>query len=49
MKPFLALAWLGVIAALALPGLARAQHAEVDALVATHARANGMPEAWCIG
>jgi len=45
MKPFLALAWLGVIAALALPSIARAQHAEVDALVAAHARANGIPEA----
>ena len=45
MKRFLALAWLAVIAALALPSIARAQHAEYDALVATHARANGIPEA----
>jgi soluble lytic murein transglycosylase-like protein len=45
MKRFLTLAWLGVIAALAFPGLARAQHAEYDALVAAHARANGVPEA----
>ena len=45
MKRFLSLAWLGVSAALAFPDLARAQHAEYDALVATHARANGVPEA----
>lgn len=45
MKRFLTLAWLGVIAALAFPDLARAQHAEYDALVAAHARANGVPEA----
>jgi soluble lytic murein transglycosylase-like protein len=45
MKRFLSLAWLGVIAALTFPGLARAQHADYDALVATHARANGVPEA----
>ncbi|MGH6703134.1 MAG: transglycosylase SLT domain-containing protein, partial [Bradyrhizobium sp.] len=45
MKRFLALAWLAVIAAPALPSIARAQHAEYDALVATHARANGIPEA----
>ncbi|HWG71528.1 MAG TPA: lytic transglycosylase domain-containing protein [Steroidobacteraceae bacterium] len=45
MKRFLALAWLAVIAALAFPSIARAQHAEYDALVATHARANGIPEA----
>jgi len=45
MKRFLTLPWLGVVAALAFPDLARAQHAEYDALVATHARANGVPEA----
>jgi soluble lytic murein transglycosylase-like protein len=45
MKRLLSLAWLGVIAVLAFPNLARAQHAEYDALVATHARANGVPEA----
>ena len=45
MKRFLTLAWLGVGAALAFPDLARAQHAEYDALVASHARANGVLEA----
>src|ERR1700691_445567 len=33
------------MAALPFPEIARAQHAEYDALVATHARANGVPEA----
>jgi soluble lytic murein transglycosylase-like protein len=45
MKPFFATAWFGIIAALACPELARAQHAEYDAMVAAHARANGIPEA----
>jgi soluble lytic murein transglycosylase-like protein len=45
MKRFLRLVGLGVIAVLASPCLARAQHAEYDTLVATHARANGVPEA----
>jgi soluble lytic murein transglycosylase-like protein len=45
MKRLLALASLAVIAALCCPGSVRAQHAEYDALVATHARANGIPEA----
>ncbi len=45
MKAFLPLAWFGVVAALVFPGLAQAQHAEYDALVASHARANGIPEA----
>jgi soluble lytic murein transglycosylase-like protein len=44
MKRFLRLVGLGVIAVLAGPSLARAQHAEYDALVATHARANRVPE-----
>jgi len=45
MKRRLSLAGLCVVAVLACPALARAQHAEYDALVATHARANGVPEA----
>jgi len=45
MKRLPALAWLAVVAALCCPGIVRAQHAEYDALVATHARANGIPEA----
>jgi soluble lytic murein transglycosylase-like protein len=44
MKP-LFLASLAAVAALYLPQTARAQHAEYDVLVATHARANGLPEA----
>jgi len=45
MKPSLSLAWLVTIAALLFPQLALAQHAEYDELVATHAKANGLPEA----
>ena len=45
MKRLLSLGWLAVMAALPFPEVARAQHAEYDALVATHARANGVPEA----
>jgi soluble lytic murein transglycosylase-like protein len=44
MKRLLSLAWLATMAALPFPQLAQAQHAEYDALVATHARANGVPE-----
>jgi soluble lytic murein transglycosylase-like protein len=44
MKRLLSLAWLATVAALPLPQLAQAQHAEYDALVATHAQANGVPE-----
>src|SRR6202521_5339708 len=45
MKRLLALAWLAAIAMLPFSDIAQAQHAEVDALVATHAKANGVPEA----
>jgi soluble lytic murein transglycosylase-like protein len=44
MKRLLSLAWLAAIAALCFPQAASAQRAEYDALVATHARANGIPE-----
>jgi soluble lytic murein transglycosylase-like protein len=44
MKPSLSLAWLATLAALLFPQVASAQHAEYDELVATHARANGLPE-----
>jgi soluble lytic murein transglycosylase-like protein len=43
MKPLLSLAWLAAIAALHFPAIAHAQRAEYDALIATHARANGVP------
>jgi soluble lytic murein transglycosylase-like protein len=45
MKPSLSLAWLATMAVLLFPQVAAAQHAEYDELVATHARANGLPEA----
>jgi soluble lytic murein transglycosylase-like protein len=45
MKRLLSLGWLAVMAALPFPETARAQHAEYDGLVATHAKANGVPEA----
>ncbi len=48
MKPLLSLACLAVITALYLPQGARAQRAEYDALVASHAAANGVPRRWCI-
>src|ERR1700674_346754 len=44
MKRLLSLGWLAVMAALPFPEVAWAQHAEYDALVATHAKANGVPE-----
>jgi soluble lytic murein transglycosylase-like protein len=44
MKHFLVLARLAVMAALPFPQVALAQHAEYNALVATHAQANGVPE-----
>jgi soluble lytic murein transglycosylase-like protein len=44
MRRLLSFAWLAAIAALPFPEIARAQHAEYDALVATHAQANGVPE-----
>src|SRR5450631_2889557 len=45
MKRLLSLGWLAAMAALPFPEIARAQHAEYDGLVASHARANGVPEA----
>ncbi len=45
MKYLLSLAWLAAMTALLLPQTARAQRAEYDAMVATHAQANGVPEA----
>jgi soluble lytic murein transglycosylase-like protein len=45
MKRSLFLASLAAVAALHFPQTAQAQHAEYDALVATHASANGVPEA----
>ena len=45
MKRLLSLASLAAMAALVVPQTARAQHAEYDELIATHARANGVPEA----
>ena len=45
MKRSLSLVWLATLAALLFPQVASAQHAEYDELVATHAKANGLPEA----
>ena len=45
MKFSLSLVWLATLAALLFPQVASAQHAEYDELVATHAKANGVPEA----
>ena len=45
MKRLLSLAGLAAISALSFPHLAQAQRAQYDALVATHAQANGVPEA----
>jgi soluble lytic murein transglycosylase-like protein len=45
MRRLLSLAWLTAMATLPFPQIASAQHAEYDALVATHAQANGVPEA----
>jgi soluble lytic murein transglycosylase-like protein len=45
MKKLLSLAWLAAIAALQFPHAALAQRADYDALVATHAQANAVPEA----
>jgi soluble lytic murein transglycosylase-like protein len=46
MKRLLSLAWFAAVAALAFPTFAQAQqHRDYDELVATHARANGVPEA----
>jgi soluble lytic murein transglycosylase-like protein len=45
MKRLLSLAWLAALAALPFPQAAFAQRAQYEALVATHAQANGVPEA----
>ena len=45
MKRLLSLAWLAALATLCFPEIALAQRAQYDALVATHARANEVPEA----
>jgi soluble lytic murein transglycosylase-like protein len=45
MKRLLSFAWLAAIATLSLPQPASAQRAQYDALVASHAQANGVPEA----
>ena len=45
MKRLLSLAWLAAMAALPFPQTAQAQRAEYNALVATHAQANAVPEA----
>jgi soluble lytic murein transglycosylase-like protein len=45
MKRLLSLAWLVTMATLPFAPAAQAQHAEYDELVATHARANEVPEA----
>jgi soluble lytic murein transglycosylase-like protein len=45
MKRLLSLAWLAAIAVLPFPEIALAQHAQYDALVASHATANGVPVA----
>jgi soluble lytic murein transglycosylase-like protein len=44
MKRLLVLVWLAALAALPFPQAALAGHAEYDALVATHAKANNVPE-----
>jgi len=44
MKRLVSLAWLLTAAALPFSQAAHAQHAEYDALIATHAQANGVPE-----
>jgi len=45
MKRLLVLALLVVLAAPALPQIARAGHSDYDALIAAHAAANNVPEA----
>ena len=45
MQRLLSLAWLAAMTALLFPHPAQAQRAEYDALVATHAKANAVPEA----
>ncbi|MES2194051.1 MAG: transglycosylase SLT domain-containing protein, partial [Pseudomonadota bacterium] len=45
MKRVLSLAWLTAMAALPFSQSAHAQRADYEAMVATHAQANGVPEA----
>ncbi len=45
MKRLFALAWLTAMAALPFSQSAQAQRADYEAMVATHAQANGVPEA----
>ena len=45
MKRLLSLAWLAAIAALPFSQSAHAQRADYESMVATHAQANGVPEA----
>jgi soluble lytic murein transglycosylase-like protein len=45
MKRLLSLAWLAAAAMLLFPQSASAQRAKYEALVASHAQANGVPEA----
>jgi soluble lytic murein transglycosylase-like protein len=45
MKRLISLAWLVAMTALPFSQSAHAQRAEYDSLVATHAQANGLPEA----
>src|SRR5450432_3397128 len=45
MKRLITLAWLAAMGALPFSQAAYAQHADYDALVASHASANGVPEA----
>lgn len=45
MQRLLSLVWLAAVAALPFSHTAQAQRAEYDGLVATHAKANGVPEA----
>jgi Transglycosylase SLT domain len=45
MKHLLSPGWIVAMAALLFPAIALAQHAGYDELVATHAKANGVPEA----
>jgi soluble lytic murein transglycosylase-like protein len=44
MKRLLSLLWLAALATLCLPETALAQRAQYESLVATHARANAVPE-----
>src|SRR5437588_5832300 len=45
MKRYLLLAWLAALAALPFPQAAQAGQRDYDALIATHASANNVPEA----